>query len=73
MIAISSSSSSSSSSSDNSSRGIGVDNTVDNLFIQQCGEFEKQLTDRLLNIKNRKVFIASTILFLIRALFYCFL
>ena len=66
----SSSSRSSSSSSSNNNNvyninricGIGDGDTVDNLSIQQCEEFERQLTDRLLNITNRKVYIISSCL-----------
>jgi hypothetical protein len=53
--------------------GIGDGNTVDNLSIQQCEEFEKQLTDRLLNIKNRKVYTTSLCIFLILTLALLFL
>ena len=58
----SSSGSSSSGSSSSNNNGIGDGNTVDNLSIQQCEEFEKQLTDRLLNFQNRKVYITSSCL-----------
>jgi len=71
----SSGSSSSSNNVNNNNRicGIGDGNTVDNLSIQQCEEFEKQLTDRLLNIKNRKVYITLSCIFLIRTLALLFL
>jgi len=64
----SSSGSSSSGSSSSNNNGIGDGNTVDNLSIQQCEEFEKQLTHRLLYIKNRKVYITSSCIFLILTL-----
>ena len=71
----SSSSSSNNNNVNNNNRicGIGDGDTVDNLSIQQCEEFEKQLTDRLLNIKNRKVYIISSCIFLIRTLDLLFL
>ncbi len=53
--------------------GIGDGNTVDNLSIQQSEEFEMQLTDRLLNIKNRKVYITSSCIFIICTLAWLFL